>query len=199
MSILLPVLITSIQAHIALDETLYILLVALLRRDRPNALLDPDLPPPLCAVLAPLACVHPDPSVRHLVFRILSALLAASPPLQRMHLLRDLLAEDECPFPQMRVAAIGLLKEAALEALGPDSLANDPPNSNPFASPALLQIFGAIVLRPDPPDLFTTLPTLAVFLDTQEPRRLVESLAFYYIILMRDKTNVVRGTLRFLF
>lgn len=107
------------------------------------------------------------------------------PPLEHMSLLRDLLSEDS--FPAMRVAAIGLLKDAVLEALSNKS-------DSPFASPDLFRTFGYIVLRSDPPDLFSNSDdrnSLDSFLKTQEPKRLVECLAFYYVVLMRDTDNLV--------
>ena len=87
----------------------------------------------------------------------------------------------------MRVASVGLVKEALLEAL---SL---PPNSeNIFLSSLFLRSFGTILFRPNPSDLLASETlTLGEFRDSHEPQRLVECLSLYYVLLLRDKNNLV--------
>ncbi|TDL19556.1 hypothetical protein BD410DRAFT_726943 [Rickenella mellea] len=193
LSYLLPVIISSIQNKLALDESLYILLTSAASLKTSKAHLDADLATPLCSVLAPLASMHPEPSTRLLTFHILGSILSVAPPVQRMELFHDLLTEEGCPFPQMHVAAVGLLKDAVLEALAEDRSpdgGSSKKTGNPFASPNLLRTFGPVVFRPSPPDLFASPPDLKAFLDTQEPRRLVECLSFYFILLSRDTRNL---------
>ncbi|KZT70520.1 hypothetical protein DAEQUDRAFT_708620 [Daedalea quercina L-15889] len=186
-----PVILMSLQANTALDEVLAVLINAIvpLLSQAPRHEFPLDLIVPLAHVLPPLASVHPDPSIRHYTFRVLSAALALAPSPVRVQLLQGLLADPDSS-PQMRIAAVGLVKEALLEALA------SPPGSaeaqrNVFASPALLKTFGPIILRPDPPDLFAPGNTLELeeFLDTKEPLRLVECLSLYYILLLRDVHN----------
>ncbi|KAI0777791.1 hypothetical protein BD413DRAFT_188939 [Trametes elegans] len=177
-----PTILSSIQLNIALDEVLSVLITTLssLRATTPRTELETDLIIPLVHLLPHLASNHADPDIRHYTFRILSLVLGLSPPPARFQLLRDLLSEEEMPQ-QMRITAIGLLKEAVLEGLSSGK-------DNIFASPYLLTTFGPIVLRPDPPEILDTV-SLEDFLDGPEPLRLVECLGFYYVLLQRDQTN----------
>ena len=140
---------------------------------------------PLCDLLPAVASSHSDPLTRHQAFRVLSLLLVAGEPQLRFQYLVELTGDSE--FPQMRVASVGLVKEALLEAL---SL---PPNTeNIFLSSLFLRRFGTILFRPNPSDLFTSANlTLSEFQDSHEPQRLVECLSLYYVLLLRDKKNLV--------
>ena len=140
---------------------------------------------PLCDLLPVVASSHSDPLTRHQAFRVLSLLLVAGEPQLRFQYLVELTGDSE--FPQMRVASVGLVKEALLEAL---SL---PPNTeNIFLSSLFLRRFGTILFRPNPSDLFTSANlTLSEFQDSHEPQRLVECLSLYYVLLLRDKKNLV--------
>ncbi|KAF8147764.1 hypothetical protein K438DRAFT_1910519 [Mycena galopus ATCC 62051] len=123
--------------------------------------LSPEISGPLCALLPSLASAHPDGDVRH----------------QAFHLVTD------TDFPQMRVAAVGLVKEAALDALRDDK-------PSVFASPIFLVVFGPVLFRSDPVDLFHA-PDLALSAldESMEPARLVECLSLYYVLLLRDTLN----------
>ena len=188
-----PVILMALQANTALDEILSVLMNSIvpLSKQVPRLEFPPDLIVPLAHVLPPLASVHPDPSIRHYTFRILSAALALAPSPVRVQLLQGLLTDSDSS-PQMRVAAVGLVKEALLEALA-TPLGSAEAQRNVFASPAFLKTFGPIILRPDPPDLFApgNILQLDDFLDTKEPLRLVECLSLYYVLLMRDVHNRV--------
>ncbi|KAI5115846.1 hypothetical protein M0805_004834 [Coniferiporia weirii] len=195
LSSLSPILIASLQSSAGVDASLFILLSGLFPSiSSPNSPvdLDPDLLPPLIYAVSPLACTSSDPQIRLIAFRTLGALLSRAPPLEHMGLLRELLTDST--FPALRVAAVGLLKDAVLSALASSgSSTSTHTTTSPFASPALLHTFGYVVLRPDPPDLFSKpadRASLEAFLDTQEPKRLIECLAFYYVLLMRDTTNL---------
>lgn len=193
-----PSLIAMLSAQHALNPCLYILLHILfppLTSSCSN--LDPERTVPLIYALVPVACINEDPSIRHIAFRIIGTMLSLLPAIERMHALHDMLTES--PFPSMRVSGVGLLKEAVLEALS--GISGTGINKSPFASPALLQTFGPVVMRSDPPDLFAKPANdggLAKFLDSQEPKRLVECLGFYYILLLRDQSNLVSLFLRML-
>ncbi|KAI0659261.1 hypothetical protein C8Q70DRAFT_916042 [Cubamyces menziesii] len=177
-----PIVLSSIQTNVALDEVLSVLIntFAPLRSATAPLQLDTDLIIPLAHLLPHLASNHSEPDIRHYTFRILSLVLGLAPPPVRFGLLKDLLADEDMP-PQMRIAAIGLLKEAVLEALSGQG-------QNIFASRHLLATFGPLVLRPVPFGSFDTV-TLDEFLDSPEPLRLVECLGFYYVLLQRDQNN----------
>ncbi|KAI0372064.1 hypothetical protein BV20DRAFT_940950 [Pilatotrama ljubarskyi] len=177
-----PVILPSLQANVALDEVLSVLMNSLapLRSAIPRPELETDLIIPLIHLLPHVASNHPDPDIRHITFRIVSLVLGLSPPPVRFGLLKDLLSDGDTPR-QMRIAAVGLLKEAVMEGLSGE-------DHNIFASRHLLSTFGPVVLRPDPQDIFDT-ATLEEFLDGPEPLRLVESLGFYYVLLQRDRQN----------
>jgi len=184
---ILPVLISSIQTNSFLDESLAILTRTLHLRQSKTSL--PSLPPhitvPLCGLLPTVASIHADPLTRHQAFRVLSLLLVASEPQLRFRHLLELTSDSE--FPQMRVASVGLVKEALLQAL---SL---PPSSeNIFLTSLFLHSFGPILFRPNPSDLFMSENlTCSEFQDSHESQRLVECLSLYYVLLLRDKSNLV--------
>lgn len=86
----------------------------------------------------------------------------------------------------MRVAVVGLLKEAVLEAVAS-------PEPNIFASQVFAEAFVPLLFRAylpsnsrDPEEV------LRLFLETPEPRRLVEALNLLYVLLQRDRSNKVR-------
>ncbi|KAJ7603574.1 hypothetical protein FB45DRAFT_960179 [Roridomyces roridus] len=174
---ILPILIASIQSNYALDEALSILL----HSTTSGRELSPDISGPLCAILPSLASAHPDSDIRHQAFRILSRVLALTSPALRLEILKDLTTDSD--LPQMRVAAVGLVKEAVLESLPREDRASI------FASPIFLQTLGPVLLRPDPPDLFHPDLSLKDIEDSAEPSRLVECLSLYYILLLRDNLN----------
>ncbi|CAK5276143.1 unnamed protein product [Mycena citricolor] len=173
-----PVLLSCLTTNEALDECL-----ALLMKTLPNiASLDLETIAPLSGLLSVLASNHPDDQTRHHAFRILSLVLKHSPVELRMQILQDLTTDAD--FPQLRVAAIGLVKEAVLDAL---ATANKP---NLFASPKLLQAFGPVLFRPDPIDLFSSADvTLDDLRESHEPARITECLSLYYVLLVRDTGN----------
>lgn len=181
LSSFLPVLIASIQANVALDETITVLFYQLTRTTE----LPPEIFGPLAGVLPSLASVHPDPQTRFLTFRLLAILLTLAPSPIRFEVLRDLTSESE--FPQMRAAAIGLVKEAVLEGIrSPTTIPNI------FSSSRFMQTFCPILFRPSPPNLFSKNPTVEGLKDSYEASRLADSLALFYVLLQRDKENRVR-------
>ncbi|KAF9048204.1 hypothetical protein BDZ89DRAFT_1057777 [Hymenopellis radicata] len=176
LSSLLSIILGFIQANNSLDESISFLLTSLHSTDS----LSTEIAIPLCTVLPALASGHPDPSVRHQTFRILSKILASTDPAIRLQILHDLCSHSE--FPQMRVAAVGLVKEAILEAFG----ASIP---NLFSSPRFLQVLGPTIFRPDPLDFFESHRTLEKLQESSEPARLVECLALLYVLILRDQKN----------
>jgi hypothetical protein len=182
---LFPVVMTSLQNDVALDATLAILLrVLCMASSPPQAELSPDIIIPLTTVLPLLCSAHPDASTRHITFRILGHVLQLTPSVLRLQILRDLVSPSEDASPYMRTAAIGLVKEAVLEAV------SHPKTENVFASPFLLQSIGPHVFRLDPPALLDSIG-VDELKDSPEPARLVGCLNLYYILLLRDVDNRV--------
>ncbi|KAI0072097.1 hypothetical protein K474DRAFT_1711911 [Panus rudis PR-1116 ss-1] len=183
------VLIFCIQTNTAIEGTLSILLdtLAKLKSLDPPPELPEEVLVPLVHSLAPLASVHPDPSVRHSTFRILALALALAPSIWRLSLLTELVSEDEESMPQMRVAAVGLVKEAVLEALqtAPGSSAAQ---SNVFVSPLFMRQLGSQLFLHLPESISTTV-RLKKFLESAEPSRLVEVLGLLFVLLKRDVDN----------
>lgn len=185
---LLPVLLSSIQTNTFLDQSLAVLLRGLHLCDAatPRLELPASLTVPLGGVLPTIASAHPDPIVRHQAFRALTLLLVTAEPQIRFHQLVELTRDSE--YPQMRVAAIGLVKSALIHAL------ESPGNQQNafFGGRMFLRIFGPVLFRTDPPDLFTG-DSLALedFQKGTEPARLTECLSLYYVLLLKDEKNKV--------
>ncbi|KAK0201535.1 hypothetical protein DFS33DRAFT_1385836 [Desarmillaria ectypa] len=179
LSTMLPIIINCIQSSHTLHECVSFLLDVLCLY---NAEIPEDISIPLCTVLPTLASAHPDSSLRYQTFRVISLLLSLSAPPLRLQVLQDLCSTSD--FPQMRVAAVGLVKEAVLEAFSSRA-----PSSNLFASPRFLQALGPILFRPNPPHFFSSVPSLTVLEESSEPARLVECLALLYVLILQDKKN----------
>ncbi|KAF8579664.1 hypothetical protein K439DRAFT_1620372 [Ramaria rubella] len=177
---LVPILTSSIQQNIAVDESLALLLGFL---SVTHHQLSQEIVDPLAMLLTPIASTHSHPPTRHVAFRLLGVVLSRAPPPVHLAHLSSLLSD--CPFPQMRVAAVGLVKEAFLTA---DTFGS---NSTLFKSATIIRTLGPVLFTPDPQDLFMSpsKSSLHKFLESSEPARLTECLAFYYVLLKRDTTN----------
>ena len=116
---------------------------------------------------------------------IISSILTLTKLDLRIQLLTNLTGDSQ--LPQMRVAAVGLVKEAII-----DSLSSTEPNL--FASPLFLRVFGSILFRPSPMDLFSGSKELSLrtFQESSEPQRLVQCLALPCVLVKRDLRNMVR-------
>jgi len=136
---------------------------------------------PVIQSLMPVAAMSPDPAIRFITFRLLDTLLSLTNDLVHLSILKDFMS-PECPFPQMRVAAVGLLKDSVLAALRQKA-------ASPFNTPVLMQTLGPTLLRPQPSDLFNENLPLSDFVDSYEPARLVECMSFLYALLSIDKEN----------
>jgi hypothetical protein len=152
-------------------------------------LIPSDFTGPLASTLPTIASIHPNPLVRHQAYRALSLLLSISDPRLRFQHLAELTGHSE--YPQMRVAAVGLVKEhflRAFNATGPTR------KDDPFLGTMFLRTFGPILFRPDPPDLFGDDLQVKTFEESSEPARLSECLSLYFLILRRDEMNLVRNS-----
>lgn len=143
-------------------------------------------------ILPSLMGVHPDPPTRHMLFRLTAVTLSLTGPPLRVQILMDMLTEPAHP-PQTRIAAISLTKESVLHALnGTNILPVISPLEDIFGTSRFLDILGPVLFRPDPHDLFDN-PSfdLDEFIYSTEPNRLIECLAFYYVLIQRDTENRV--------
>ncbi|KAG2108648.1 uncharacterized protein F5147DRAFT_694144 [Suillus discolor] len=176
-------LVTSIQINFALDESLF-LIFRCVTQDRTQPDLPPDLAMSLCVVLPALASTHLDPFIRHFSLRLIALILARLPSVFQQQILMTLASDAE--LPQMRAAAIGLLKEFVLDALQIPALSGE---QNVFASPLLIRSFGPILFRTMPSDYLSTVQVADDIEKSLEPSRITEVLSFYYVLLQRDKDN----------
>ncbi len=187
-----PVILTSIQSNIGLDSSLATLLRVLCVTQTPLTELPAHIIISLTALLPYLCSAHPDASTRHIAFRILARVLQIAPPMLRLQVLRDLISPSEDTSPNMRTAAIGLVKDSVLEAL------SHPKIENVFALPILLQTIGPHIFSLDSPGLLAAIGGVDALKDSPEPARLVECLGLYYILLLRDVENSVRAVALYL-
>ncbi|KAG1867284.1 hypothetical protein DFJ58DRAFT_130308 [Suillus subalutaceus] len=178
-------LMTSIQMNFALDESLFLIFRCVTQdRTQPEPDFPPDLATSLCIVLPALASTHLDPFVRHFSLRLIALILAQLPSVLQQQILITLASDTE--FPQMRAAAIGLLKGFVLEALQVPTPSGEP---NVFASPLLIRSFGPILFRTMPSDYLSTVQVAGDIEKSLEPSRIAEVLSFYYVLLQRDRDN----------
>jgi len=143
-------------------------------------------------ILPSLMGVHPDPPTRHMLFRLTAITLSLTEPTLRVQVLMDMLT-DPTHSPQTRIAAITLTKESVLHALnGTNVLPTLSPLGDIFGTSRFLEILGPVLFRPSPHDLFDD-PNFDLddFIYSQEPNRLIECLAFYYVLIQRDAENRV--------
>jgi len=178
-------LLTMLQPSSRLHDDAIAFILLILHRNRVDSRTEllPDVINTLKPVLVVLSSVHTSPLVRNQTFRALSLLLGSSPVQLRLQLLADLLAN--CEYPQMRVAAVSLVKDAVLEALESQYI------ENPFRTPMFMRVFGPLLFRPSPSDLFVpgTKLDLQEFFDNPELKRIIEVLSLYYVVLKWDKAN----------
>lgn len=183
---LYPLLANSLEENVATDETLFLLLRLLAQQSpQPGATeIPPDIADSLCTVLSVLASTHLDPFMRHLNLRLLSLVLSKVHQTIRLNVLLRLTTNEE--LPQMRSAAIGLLKEATLSALSSPDYYTE---VNPFASRTLLRAFGPVLFKTSPPDFLTLSHTREELERSLELPRIIDCLSFYYVLLLRDRKN----------
>ncbi|KAG9311780.1 hypothetical protein JVU11DRAFT_8026 [Chiua virens] len=172
---------SALQMNMVVDESLFLLFRIL---SEEGVIVPPTIAMSLCIIFAALASTHLDPTVRQLNLRFLSLTLSKLPPPPRIEILLMLTTNEE--FPQIRGPAIGLVKEAVLEAL---ALPPEHAYGNPFASPELLRIFGGVLFRPNPPEFFDEKKTREELSQSLELLRIADCLAFYYVLLQRDRDN----------
>lgn len=141
----------------------------------------------LSTVFTALASTHLDSTIRQLNLLLLSSTLSRHSSAPKLELLLRLTTHEE--FPQIRGPAVGLVKEAVLEAL---ALPTDHVSPNPFASPELFRMFGGVLFRPNPLEFFSERKTREELAVSLELLRIADCLSFYYVLLQRDRDNKVR-------
>jgi hypothetical protein len=181
LSDLLHLLVNALQENMVVDEALFLLFTILTHG---NMNISPEVATSLCTVFTALASTHLDSTIRQLNLRLLSLALTKLPPSPRLEILLKLTTDED--FPQIRGPAVGLVKEAVLEAL---ALPLDHASRNPFASPELLRIFGGVLFRPNPPEFFSEKKTREELAQSLELLRIADCLSFYYVLLQRDREN----------
>jgi hypothetical protein len=136
---LLPPILGSLQRNTVIDASLASLLRILhsLSTQPIPILLSPELALPLASTLSLLSASHTHPPTRHITFRLLSQVLVLMPPPLNMSFLSNALSDPTTP-PPLRIAAVGLVKDAVLRALAS-------PSQNIWASPVALQTLAPLV------------------------------------------------------
>ncbi|KAJ3980013.1 hypothetical protein F5890DRAFT_1629789 [Lentinula detonsa] len=185
----MPFIYSSIQTNTFLDESLAVLLFSFFPSHSHS--LPPSSPTlsflPLLSLLPALSSTHPDPFIRHCAFRVLGGVLGVVPGLVQVEVLAELVEREGLGW-KMRVAAIGLVKDAVLRALERDRGGCSSGNENVMASPRFLQVFAPVlfVLKDfsgkDGEDLERDETVM-------ELTRLGEVLGLYYVLVMRDTRN----------
>ncbi|KAI5481537.1 hypothetical protein MNV49_004294 [Pseudohyphozyma bogoriensis] len=141
----------------------------------------------LVELLSGVSAISPEPRVRFLAFRLVSTLITKGIKKEETQfmILKDLL--EDCPYDQLRSAAIGLLREVLSSKFEGTS-------SSIFVSPLLLHELENTLLRFSPLDLLSsaTSPVVAKDFLEEHHRSTMEKLGFYYFLLSRDKSNQVR-------
>ena len=194
LSSIIPYISPLLQSGTAVDEVLFLLLN--------HAHYHPTRSTPIDSLIQPLITLcstSPDPIQRNTAFVALSQLSKPLHPAQQITLFIELLSPETDPFPQMRVAAVGMVKEAVSEALSAAALL--PPDKQRhhaglLASPQLFAHLGQYFLRSEPPELLSgPLDGFDVdaFLESSEPTRLHLCLSLYYMLLVQDVSNLVSG------
>ena len=191
----LPVILACLRANNGLDEASAFTLahISAMTRIKPYPPTLPfDFMIKFSLVLPSLMGVHPDPPTRHMLFRLTALTLSLAEPPLRIQILNDMLT-DPTHSPQTRIAAISLVKESVLHALnGTNILPVLSPLEDMFGTSWFLEILGPVLFRHNPHDLFDS-PNFDPddFIHSPEPNRLIESLAFYYVLIQRDTENRV--------
>ena len=154
--------------------------------------------------LIPIASMQPDPTIRHISFRILSSLIdKLHDEAFKLRILVELISSS--PFPQMQATAVTLLRSTILFSL---AKATSPPHASIslFSTPQVLNTISKVLFCLEPPNIFekyasshalnednveATRKFVKEFSESPQTARIAEALNFYYILLSRDQMNMV--------
>ncbi|GAA5845335.1 hypothetical protein JCM11251_007998 [Rhodosporidiobolus azoricus] len=175
---------------------------------------------PLVELVSTLASLSPSPQTRYLSFRLLSRLILRCTPSSspssstaassssrdgretiQMIILKTLVSKEETPFEQLRVAAVGLVKEVMGEKLTEAEQASPTSTAPPslFLTPLFLSEFSSVLFTlPFSFDRPFTEPSAAdhlsltaeEFVEQHFPATM-ERLGLYYFLLKRDQRNLI--------
>ena len=153
--------------------------------------------------VVPIASMYPDPTIRHISFRILSSLIdGLDDESLKFSILVGLISHS--PFPQMQSSAITLLRSVILSSLARATSSTSAPTI--FSSPHVLEKVSQAMFRLEPQDIFDEyVPSRALnaenieatrefineFSESPQAVKIIEALNFYYVLLSRDQMNIV--------
>jgi hypothetical protein len=159
-----------------------------------------------------VSSLSPNSVTRYIAFRVISKIVLSvvKDEALRLSIIYELI--KDAPFPQMRAAAIGLLKNSVLAALGSSTVhqSNEEGKGSQklLASKVMLETVSTELFRlhnnlaaesasdSSGQQRFSEKPELELksFTDGPEATRVTEVLNFYYALLVADKLNAVSLT-----
>ncbi|KAG9079962.1 hypothetical protein FRC06_007246 [Ceratobasidium sp. 370] len=145
--------------------------------------LNGDVATDMVPAISSVAATDPTPEIRAAAFRLLTRIVLKVHPEIAFGLVHQL-ANEECPFPNMRASAVCLLRQLVVRAFD----TRPPAKDDPFAARILLREYAPILFRSYLLD--GTTANVSEPADPQEINRIVESLGFYYVLLARDTKNL---------
>ncbi|CEG67175.1 hypothetical protein RMATCC62417_03642 [Rhizopus microsporus] len=124
-------------------------------------------------VVASVASTCPDASIRFFAYHLVRKFLAFGNEQVKVFLYQELL--DGCPFPSMKTAAIGILKDQIDQSFQDDK--------SVFASPLVIDVFFPLIFKvnkdwPQRPSEFWN-----------DYSHVMQALNLYYYLLLKDKHN----------
>ncbi|KAG1412692.1 hypothetical protein G6F58_007891 [Rhizopus delemar] len=127
-------------------------------------------------IISSVASICPDPSIRFFSYQLLQKFLDFSDDETCGFFLQELL--DRCPFPSMRTAAIGLLKDQIDQSFNANCN-----NRQLFKSPLVVQVFVPIIFKIN--SIWLTRPSEF----WNDYGHIMQALNLYYYLLLKDEQN----------
>lgn len=123
-------------------------------------------------IISTVASICPDSSIRFLSYQLTQKFLNFGEEETRIFFLQELL--DRCPFPTMKTAAIGLLKDQIDRSFNSQGM-------KLFKSPMIIQMFIPVIFQVNP--IWFTKPSEF----WNDYNHIMQSLNFYYYLLLKDR------------
>lgn len=127
-------------------------------------------------IISSVASICPDPSIRFFSYQLLQKFLDFSDDETCAFFLQELLGR--CPFPSMRTAAIGLLKDQIDQSFNANCN-----NRQLFKSPLVVQVFVPIIFKIN--SIWLTRPSEF----WNDYGHTMQALNLYYYLLLKDEQN----------
>lgn len=127
-------------------------------------------------IISSVASTCPDPSIRFLSYKLIEKFLAFGDDETKVFFLNELL--DRCPFPSMKTAAIGLLKDQINKSF--NELKEDSKKFSIFTSPFIVTKFFPIIFN-----FKSSWKDDSVFWD--DYNYIVQALNIYFYLLLKDQ------------